>query len=125
MENQDLQSQLTRALEQALVPIDAAQSAEINRRAAERVQALVRVASGRRRVKARARFGWFCLFIVLVVIAIAVYMLLDGRRTDSLVTFMLLVVPLVGGGWHLQKANLEEISWAQELERLGAADPER
>ena len=125
MENEELHDRLTRALEQSLVLTDAAQSAEINRRAAERVQALIRVASGRRRVKARARLGWFCLFIVLVVIAIATYMLLDGRKTDSLVTFMLMLVPLAGGGWHLRKANLEEISWAQELERLGAADAER
>ena len=124
MQDGKFETELARALDQSLVLTDAARKAEINRMAEERLRALVHITSRRRKVRARARFAWFCLFIFLAVIAIAAYMLLDGRRTDSLVTVMLSLVPLLGGGWHLHQANREEIGWAKELERLGVADIE-
>jgi hypothetical protein len=124
MQDEKFETKLARALDRSLVLTDAARQAEINRVAEERLRALVHITSRRRRVRARARFAWFCLFIFLAVVLIAIFMLLDGKRTDGLVTIMLSLVPLIGGGWHLQRANAEEIGWARELERLGVADVE-
>ncbi len=124
MQNEEFETRLARALEQSLVLTDVARKAEINRMAEERLKALVQITSKRKKVRARVRFAWFCFYVVIVVFLVALYMLLDGRRTDSLVTFMLSLVPLVGGGWHLHQANREEIGWAKELERLGVADIE-
>lgn len=124
MQDERFETKLARALDQSLDLTDAARKAEINRLAEERLRALVHLTSRRRKVRARARFAWFCLFISLAVVLIAISMLLDGKGTDGSVTIMLSLVPLIGGSWHLQRANAEELGWAEELERLGGADIE-
>lgn len=122
MEKDDFQANLARALNDSLELSEVAKRAEIEKRAAERLHALVRIAAGRERIKARRGFGWACFFLSLVVVLFAIYMRFDDRQRDSLVTLMLSLIPLLGGGWHLQRANTAELKWASELERLDAAD---
>ena len=121
VDKDDFQTQLARALEASIELTDTAKRKEIERCAAERLHELVRAVAGMKRAKARTRFGWSCLFVSLVVVAIAEYMRVDGKQADSLVALMLSLVPLVGGGWHIHRANIAERDWASALERLESA----
>ena len=120
----DFQAKLARALDESVERTDFAKQKEIERRAAERLHELVCAVAGMKRAKARTRFGWSCLFMSLMIIAIAAYMRFDGKRADSLIVLMMSLIPLIGGAWHVHKANIAERNWASELERLESTKPD-
>lgn len=124
-DNEQFKAELARALEQSLILTSSARAAETSREADERSRALMQISAARRKVKARERFAYFCFIVVIVMIAVAAYVFLLGKRSESLLTFMLAGLPFVGGSWSLHRASLEEYALDKERERLGLTERER
>lgn len=80
-------------------------------------EGVLRAASAARdRADARARFSLACFIVAICVIAIAIFMLIDGQKPASHAALLLSLIPLVGGAWHLDRANREKRQIASLVE---------
>lgn len=120
MEKEDFQAKLERALDGALTLTDKAQREQVERLADERLQKLVEATASLERSKASLRFGWALFFIGWVVVVIAIYMRVDGRELDSLVTLMLSLIPLLVGGVLIHRYTATQRQRAKSIEQLHA-----
>lgn len=118
--DQDFNANLARALNESVVLTEKAQREQVERLASERLQKLVQATAHLERAKASTRFGWALFFLGWVVVAIAIYMRVDGRQFDSLVALMLSLIPLLVGGTLLHRFTVAQRQRADALEQLHA-----
>ena len=118
--NDDFNANLVRALNESVVLTEKAQREQVERLASERLQKLVQATAHLERAKASTRFGWALFFLGWVVVAIAIYMRVDGRQLDSLVTLMLSLIPLLVGARLLDRFTAAQRKRADALEQLHA-----
>lgn len=114
MAKDDLVRELAPLMDAAFALSRASQSAEIDR-IAQRANLMVTAAAGLIRTKAQTRFGWFLMILSPFVVAVAIYILIDGKRLDSLIVLLSSLIPLIGGAWHLRQADVAAKRWVSEL----------
>ena len=119
-ENEEFNTNLARALDESVVLTAKAQRKQVESLASERLEQLVQATAHLERAKASTRFGWALFFLGWVVVAIPVYMRVDGRQLDSLVTLMLSLIPLLVGGTLLHRYTVAQRARADALEQLHA-----
>ena len=116
----DFNANLARALNESVVLTEKAQREQVERLASERLQKLVQATAHLERAKASTRFAWALFFLGWVVVAIAIYMRVDGRHFESLVTLLLSLIPLLVGARLLDRFSVAQRKRADALEQLHA-----
>jgi uncharacterized membrane protein len=106
---------LKNLLRESLEPNAKAQRERVELLAEARARELIENSAADERGRASAMFGWFLLFVSLLTIAAAVYMRVDGARTDSVVTLLLSTIPMVAGGFFIQRYQRSKQSMADAL----------
>lgn len=99
----------------AIEPYAADQQETIDRLADEKANERIKTFAEDEKAKASGNFGWFLLFVSLLTIAVAIYMRFDGAKADSVVTLLLSTIPMVAGGYFIQRHHRAKRLRAKKL----------
>lgn len=100
---------------EAFEPNAIEQQEAIDRLADEKANERIKTFAEDEKAKASGNFGWFLLFVSLLTIAVAIYMRIDGAKTDSVVTLLLSTIPMVAGGYFIQRHHQAKRLRAKKL----------
>lgn len=100
---------------EAIEPNEADQQEIIRRLADKQTSEMLRALAEDEKAKASGAFGWFLLFVSLLTIAVAIYMRFDGAKADSVVTLLLSTIPMVAGGYFIQRHHQAKRLRAKKL----------
>jgi hypothetical protein len=113
--NQNQFERMKAMLGDSLEPNAKAQQERVELLAEARARELIENSAADEQGRASAMFGWFLLFVSLLTIAAAVYMRVDGARADSVVTLLLSTIPMVAGGFFIQRYQRSRQSMVDKL----------
>ncbi len=106
---------LQKHIRETFSPNAEAQQERVELLAEARARELIKNSAADEQGRASAMFGWFLLFVSLLTIAAAVYMRVDGAQTDSVVTLLLSTIPMVAGGFFIQRYQRSRQSMVDKL----------
>jgi hypothetical protein len=120
MADDELQKRVFQMLEGGLKRTDEANRRNVERLASARLEEIVAAIAGMKRAEAGTRYGWALMALGFFLVVVAVYMNIDGKGLHSHVLLLVSVIPLIAGGWYIDRANKASRKYASELERLRA-----